>query len=456
MNIFSKESIGTKKVAWLMFFVVTIFYFFDVMSRMMPAVMTDTLFSVLHVDATQLGFVTSFYYLAYTPMQVPAGMVLDRFSIKNVLVFASFVCTTSLIVFHLTNNLYVASAARFCIGFACSFGYIAALKTASIWLPQRYFGRLSCLTDSIGMIAGAVLMRYMLPLNNKSSFLQKAYPYLRTHSSFNFVATIVVFVGLIVLALSVFVLRDKPKELRHNYEDREFSLYPLYLKLKRICSSSQLWLIGIVGCLTYLPASVIGDVWGVPYLETVYHLSSKNAGVIMTAFFLGWVIAGPFVGWISDSIRSRTKPILFCSIIAVSLFMIMIMLPWMMNYLLPVGALIGVFFVLGVTMSPHPLVFALAKENFSLKMSATVIGVTNMMTMLGGNIFQPLFGYIMDYRLKYVRHIAVKYAHAHVPGAARYTAADYQTAMLIVPIMLAIGLIFIIMLKDTHPEADEA
>ena len=146
-----------------------------------------------------------------------------------------------------------------------------------------------------------------------------------THDS---VLTLVI-TGLVIAMLIFFVFRDKPgtkKSRELNKEDTRDVMH-IFEKLGRILRNKQVWLIGIVGCLFYLPASVMGDVWGIPYLKTVYHFTEKEAGYMISAFFFGWVIAGPFLGALSDSIGLRCLPMKLTILLDAILLSIIIFAP---------------------------------------------------------------------------------------------------------------------------------
>ena len=106
-----------------------------------------------------------------------------------------------------------------------------------------------------------------------------------------------------------------------------------------------------------------------------------------------------------------------------------------------------VFFVfIGVSTGTHPLVFALAKENFPNRIAGTVVATINMLTMLGGLIFQPLVGYLLDWN----------HHSTNVIGAVKdYTAANYTFALSIIPISLIICLIVMMFIKETGEGAQK-
>ena len=426
--------IPLKAIPWIIWSIVGLYYFYEIILRVLPSTMRMEFIQNFQINATQFGMFTSLYYVSYVFMQIPAGLIVDRFSIRKTLFTACLLCISGLIIVHSSNHIWVAFIGRFVIGFGSAFAYVYTLKVATIWLPQNHFGLATCIADSLGMI-GAMFADIVFVKINLS---------MGTHNS---VLTLVI-TGCVIAMLIFFVFRDKPdtkKNRELNKEDTRDVMH-IFEKLGRILRNKQIWLIGIVGCLFYLPASVMGDVWGIPYLKTVYHFTQKEAGYMISAFFFGWVIAGPFLGAISDSIGLRCLPMKLTILLDALLLSIIIFAPPLTGHLLPTWLVFLFFFFIGVSTGTHPLVFALAKENFPNRIAGTVVATINMLTMLGGLIFQPLVGYLLDW-------------HHHTTnamGAVKdYTAANYTFALSIVPISLIICLIVMMFIKETGERAQK-
>lgn len=424
--------IPTYAIPWIIWGIVGLYYFFEIILRVLPSTMKSEFISAFQINATQFGFFTSLYYASYVLMQIPAGLIVDRFSIRKTLFTACLFCVSGLFIVHASSNIDVAYIGRFIIGFGSAFAYVYTLKVATIWLPRKHFGLATCIADSLGMIGAMVADLIFIRVNINYGI----------HKS----VTTLIIAGCVVAMLIFFVFRDKAgtKKTRElNKEDtQDFS--HIIDKIKRIMSNPQIWLIGIVGCLFYLPASVIGDVWGIPYLQTVYHLSEKEAGYLISTFFLGWVIAGPFLGAWSDRIGLRTFPMKLTITVDAILLCAIIFIPPIFHVLLPSWLLYTSFLFIGISTGTHPLVFALAKENFPDRIAGTVVACINTLTMLGGWLFQPLVGYLLD-----IDHHTV-----HAAGAIKnYTPANYTFALSIIPISLILCLVVMHFIRETGDSA---
>src|SRR5579872_6748351 len=94
---------------WMICTLGMLFYCYNYFLRVSPSVMQSDLMQNLHINATQFGTLAALYYWAYTPMQIPVGMIYDRFGARMVQFFACVTALSGLGVFILADNLWVAS-----------------------------------------------------------------------------------------------------------------------------------------------------------------------------------------------------------------------------------------------------------------------------------------------------------------------------------------------------------
>jgi len=118
---------------WLICGIGMLFYCFNYFLRVSPSVMQNDLMQGLHITAYQFGTLAAFYYYAYTPMQIPVGMIYDRFGAKIVQFLACLTAVLGVAIFISANSFLVAGIGRFLIGLGCAFAYIGVLKLASLW-----------------------------------------------------------------------------------------------------------------------------------------------------------------------------------------------------------------------------------------------------------------------------------------------------------------------------------
>jgi len=412
-----------KLLPWLMCFIGMSFYCFNYFLRSSPSVMQGDLIQSFNISATQFGTLISFYYFAYTPMQIPAGMIYDKFGARLVIFFACLITVIGLAIFASAANFQLACVGRFLIGLGTAFSYIGVLKLASIWLPPNRFAAVAGLTTAIGMTSGALSQKYLahvVELFGYKPILQGA-----------------VILGFVLSFVILSTLRNRPTQQLNslNVKYAPMTMKQLFGALRVIFTNPQMWLIGIIGCVLYLPSIVLLDVYGISYFKAAHHITAQQAANVSALTFLGWIIGGPVIGGISDKIKRRRLPLMLTSAMTAVLLYIIFYYPG-----LTLNQLSVIAFIAGICCGAHPLCFALGKENNPPEMAGTSVAVTNMFIMLGGMVFPPIIGRLLD-------------SHTQsqiINGLHVYTATDYTFALSVIPSGIVLGTILTMFLKETY------
>jgi len=408
---------------WLIVCCGMLFYCYNYFLRVSPSVMQNELSQAFHINAYQFGTLAAFYYYAYTPMQVPAGMIYDKFGVRFVLCAACLIAVMGLSVFITADSFAMAGFGRCLIGLGTAFAYIGTLKLASIWLAPNRFATVAGLTTAIGMTSGALAQKYL------TYFVQTI--------GYQAALKTALIAGVVLSGFIILMVRNRPKNETSNTGEMQapIDLKQLLIALRLIFTNRQMWLIGIIGCLLYLPSSVFLDLWGIPYLKAVYHVTAEQAVAISSYTFYGWIISGPIIGLISDKIKRRRAPLTFTGFFAAVLLCAVFYMPG-----IELSGLYTIFFMIGFCCGAHPLCFALGKENNPIQISGTAVAVTNMLIMLGGAVFQPVVGKLLD----------ISSSQVDGSGLPIYSSSDYTLALSVVPIGVALGIFLSIFLKETY------
>ena len=101
--------------------------------------------------------------------------------------------------------------------------------------------------------------------------------------------------------------------------------------------------------------------------------------------------------------------------------------------LLPFWLTVTFLILTGFFAGAQAITFAIAVEQHANYCKATAVAFVNFFVMLGGFILQPLFGALLDM----------------TSNTDAYTAGNYRTALVLLPISLALGTILCRYLKET-------
>jgi len=141
---------------WVVFAIVAAFYSYEYLLRILPGVMTVDLMRAHHINTLSLGFLASAYYLTYSLMQLPVGVLIDYFGPKRLLLLAVLSCILGSFLFASEHSFTAAFIGRVLIGFGSAFAFVGVLRTATLWLPVNQFAVATGFITTLGMIGGII------------------------------------------------------------------------------------------------------------------------------------------------------------------------------------------------------------------------------------------------------------------------------------------------------------
>lgn len=392
-----------------------LFYCYEFILRIIPGALQGELSQTFgHVSASVFGQIAALYYFAYTPMQLPVGMLMDRFGPRKLLSFACLCCMLGSYFFGFSSSLSWIGFGRFLVGFGSSFAFVGVLSLAVHWLPSRYFSLVTGLIMTLGMF-GVVYGEVKVTSLAASVGIAQ-------------VLKMTVIGGGLLMFLIFLIVRDGP-----GGDHTKQQPFMAFLKeVWRVIVAPQVWIIGLIGACLYTSLSVFGELWGKTYLEQAHHLTKIQGAQCISLMFFGWALGAPLSGYWSDRTGKRVLPLVMGAIFSLLPIATILYVP---N--LSFTMLCGLMFVYGVASGTEIIVFVLAKEKSGTLITGTVFAVVNMIVSLGGMIFQPLVGWLLD-----------KGHHDLVGGEYVYSIHDYQVALSMLPISLLLVIVIGFFLKD--------
>ena len=134
-NTMIKSSTRLAIMGWSICLIGALFYSYEYFLRIMPSVMSAKLMAHFNIEAGALGIFVAIYYWAYVPLQLPVGLLHDRFGPRRLLTFACLLCVVGTYMFGISHSIYIAATGRLFVGIGSAFAFVGVLKLASIWLP---------------------------------------------------------------------------------------------------------------------------------------------------------------------------------------------------------------------------------------------------------------------------------------------------------------------------------
>ena len=383
------------------------FYCYEFVLRIIPGILQEELRMAFgNLSASAFGQIAALYYFAYSPMQLPVGILMDRFGPRYLLTLACLCCTFGSFLFG-SPGLFIAGAGRLLVGFGSAFAFVGVLSAATNWLPLRYFSLVAGLMTTLGMLGlvyGEIQITHLAHVLGLHAVLRMS-----------------VVIGLILSLLIYLIVRDSPNKRKHT----AMPYQEFFVQVWKVLKSKQIWIIAIIGTCLYTSLSVFGELWGKSFLEQAFHLSKIQAAKTMSMLFLGWAVGAPLTGFISDRSGNRLVPLTIGALGSL-LFIGIILFDQNLSYL----QLNIIMFLYGVFSASEIIVFIMAKEySPTQQLSGTIFAVTNMIVSFGGVFFQPMVGHLLDWSAGTNIH----QDHMHL-----YSTQDYQVGLSILPLSMLI------------------
>ena len=370
--------------AWSIWFVATLFVAFQLFIGILFGISTNQLSMALSINAVDVSNIVALYFFSYAAMQIPAGFIIDRLSIKYTLFSVSILIVIGLFMLGLTHSIVTAYFAAILMGVASSFNFVAAVILIGRWFNTKMFSIV------VGMVSGinGLIASFMC------SFVLKTSPVVKV----NYII-LTAFVGIVISILLFFVIRDYPKGITHNkVKNKDLNIFKAIYKSIfniQICLASLMTALIFGAMLSFI------TFWNIQY-QKLYHMDIGTITMINFTALLGIALGAPLFGWISEKTGKR-KPvgILICAGLFISLTIIL------QPIKLPTPLLFTAMFFIGFFANNVSIGFSIVKENTEPQYIGTSIAFANTVLFFGLSMFQFIPGKIL-YLLEMNKYIILK------------------------------------------------
>lgn len=407
---------------WAMWVLGALFYCYGFFQRVAPAVMVDAMMAEFAVGAAIAGMLSGLYFYSYAAMQIPIGLLLDRFGPRRMLAGFALVSCLGSALFAMAEGISAAYLGRALVGLGAAVTWVGTLKLASLWFPPRRFAMVTGCTLAMGM-AGAV---------GGQAPLAAAVALVGWRGTMWGAAAAA---GVLAGVLWLFV-----RDGRRIHAEQPAPGHTLGEGLKRVLGNRQTYIVGLYSLFMAAPMLAFAGLWGVPYLMQVHGLARSEAAFTTSSMLLAWGVASPLAGWISDRM-GRRRP----ALITAAAFSLVLSIAALYGPGLSIGLRQILLAGMGIFASGFVLSFATGRENSPAWAGGAALGVVNTASMTSGAIFQPLIGWLLD----------INWEGALEAGGRVYSVAAWEAAFLVLPLCQAAALAAALMVRETfcrHPD----
>lgn len=322
------------------------------------------------LNSVQITRMSNIFLFVNILFLVPAGIILDSYSTRRVILITFFICVLSTFGLALFPGHKLIILFHGIAGMGNAFCLASGVILISRWFPKNQQARY------VGLL---ITMCYM-----GGAFSQIPFNYLINYYEWHNALLIVAFVGLFFWLIIFFVVKDSPDpNFKMKLANEKLSLSTFKPALK----NKQNWFAG--ACIAFMdaPVMVFGSLWGLNYLHVGQNLSFEFAHAVVSVFFLGTIIGCPLMGFISDRIGKR-KPVMYFGAIGLALCYF----PLLLKTTLPPFLLLIIFFLVGFFCSAQIIGYQFISEKNPKEAIGKSASLATFLVIIIGLFGAGLFG----------------------------------------------------------------
>lgn len=376
---------------WTVFGIMALTYFLVYFHRVSPAVLATDLQESFGVGLTAVALLSSAYFYAYMVMQLPCGVLTDRWGPRRTVCAFTALSALGAFVTALAGSFEMVVAGRIMIGLGVAMVYVPTLKVLSSWFRKDEFSTLTGVLLMVGNIGGLAAAGPLAAMSDYAGWRQ-------------------VFLALAMLTavltwLMWLLVRDRPQDvgLPAVEEPEPENKVPLISSLRQIFGSGvRFWPFAAIFFFMYGSLMVYQGLLGGPFFRDVLGWDKVEYGFSLTFVGLGMIAGCPVSGFLSDRVlRSRRKVV----VAGTAAFTIMWGVMWLASgRVSDQAAYAALHFVFGFFAGWYVPIYGQVKDAFPRSMAGTALASLNIFPFAGGAVLQMVAGFMItdnslaDYR----------------------------------------------------------
>lgn len=360
--------------AYLAWAAVALAYSIAFLQRVMPQSVSLNFMTDFDTDAAGVAMLASSYFWGYTLMQIPAGLLVDRYGVKRVVLCSMAASSLGSAAFALAPNLLDVFAARLIVACGDALVFTALLKLVALSFTDERFGVMSGISQVSGYVGGVMA----------TTPLAAAVTGFGWRACFVFIAC----VGIANLAFAAIVIKPAP------VSGSARTLGGVLAASRQSLSQIANWGCAMTFASHFAVVTTLSGVWGIPMVAHFFNLTPSAASTPLLAFMVGNAIGSVFLGHAAD----RTTASLDTALIRICLLrmiLIAMLLP-------PVAHALGflyvtvVFATLGlVAGGTVPFVLKCTKRLYTVDLIGVGASVNTTAAGIFAGAAQPIIGIAM-------------------------------------------------------------
>ncbi len=365
------------KLKWIVFGAVLLTYLLMSSQRTAPGLITEQIMIDFKITAITIGLLISIQFFVYTTLQMPMGILADRYGPNFLLIGGAMFTGIGTIIYSLSTHESVLFFARILTGVGDATVWVSVVLILSRWFTGKEFTRLIGIASMMGN------MGYLIATVPFSALID----YIGWRPAF-------LLAGLLICICSVFLYIILIRKAKHTlFEIKDIQRVNTWLILRQLFSQRSTWALffchfGVVGSFVGFISS-----WGVSFGMNVYEMSRSEASQLMMIGLAGALIGSPLASWIASRLNTIKKPYIVFHMVLLSSWSVFLIF----HGSPPLYLTMILFFIIGLAYGSNTLTFAIVRHSFPMKQAGIVSGYANTGGFLGAILLPSILGKILDH-----------------------------------------------------------
>lgn len=383
----NSSRLDSRTIAWAVWVIASVFYAYQYILRVMPNIMLNEIMEQFDMNTATFGQFSGVYYIGYSLMHLPVGIMLDRYGPKKIMTGCILLTVIGMLPLLFSDNWIYLIAGRFLIGIGASAAILGVFKIIRMTFSEARFPRMLSLSVTIGLIGaiyGGGPVSYMLDTFGYQTVIQL------------FAA-----VGFLLAMTTYWVIPDVKASTGGT----------VVSDIKEVLSNNKVILSCIFAGLMVGSLEGFADVWGTVFFKQVYGFDNTVAATMPSMIYIGMCFGAPVLSLIADRVGSYLATIIGAGITMAVCFSLLLFLP------LTSSVLSLSLILVGVCCAYQVLAIYKASTYVRVEVAGLTTAIANMIIMIFGYVFHAIIGGIVNIMGGANGSDALVYGLSVIPGA---------------------------------------
>ena len=372
------------RICGLLFFATTINY----IDRQIISILAPQLQEIFHWTEKDYGYIITAFQVAYALGLLMTGRFLDKYGVRWGYAIAVFIWSLAASAHALASSVMGFIFARFGLALGESANFPAAIKTVSEWFPVKERAFAAGLFNS-GSTVGAIIAPLLIPFLVVSLGWQSAF-------------IITGLLGVVWLFFWIPVYKSPEKTLSLSKSEYDFirsdneSTTGIAIPWLKLLTYRQT--VGICLCRFLTDAVWWFFLYWLPkYLNTQHGLNIQQLGIPLIIIYTFSSVGGIGGGWLSSYFLRIGKTVDSARKTTILIMALMVVPVFFLSYLSNLWiAIVLISMATAAHQGWASNIFTIVSDVYPKNAVGSVTGLAGFAGAVGGIIFAPLVGFILD------------------------------------------------------------